>query len=71
MGLFAAFGFLSKYLFIYLLVSIDLLFIYLIFFKKDRKFDFKYLITCLVVVDPENRPIGIIQIYYILRAGVY
>ncbi len=44
-GLFAAFGFLSKYLFIYLLVSIDLLFIYLIFFKKDRKFDFKYLIT--------------------------
>jgi len=44
-GLFAAFGFLSKYLFIYLLVSIDLLFIYLIFFKKERKFDFKYLIT--------------------------
>ena len=28
-------------------------------------------ITCLVVVDPENRPIGIVQIYYILRAGVY
>ena len=44
-GLFAAFGFLSKYLFVYLLVSIDLLFIYLIFIKKDRKFDFKYLIT--------------------------
>jgi len=44
-GLFAAFGFLSKYLFIYLLVSIDLLFIYLIFFKKTKKFDFKYLIT--------------------------
>ncbi len=44
-GLFTAFGFLSKYLFIYLLVSIDLLFIYLIFFKKERKFDFKYLIT--------------------------
>ena len=44
-GLFAAFGFLSKYLFIYLLASIDLLFIYLIFIKKDRKFDFKYLIT--------------------------
>ena len=42
---FAAFGFLSKYLFVYLLVSIDLLFIYLIFIKKDRKFDFKYLIT--------------------------
>ena len=32
-GLFAAFGFLSKYLFVYLLVSIDLLFIYLIFIK--------------------------------------
>ena len=44
-GLFAAFGFLSKYLFVYLLVSIDLLFIYLIFIKRDKKFDFKYLIT--------------------------
>jgi len=44
-GLFAAFGFLSKYLFIYLLISIDFLFIYLIFFKKQRKFDFKYLIS--------------------------
>ena len=54
-GLFAAFGFLSKYLFIYLLVSIDLLFIYLIFIKKERKFDFKYLITLevfLVVLVP-------------------
>ena len=28
-------------------------------------------ITCLVVADPENRPIGIVQIYHILRAGVY
>lgn len=28
-------------------------------------------ITCLVVVDQENRPIGIVQIYYILRSGVY
>ena len=44
-GLFAAIGFLSKYLFVYLLASIDLLFIYLIFIKKERKFDFKYLIT--------------------------
>ena len=54
-GLFAAVGFLSKYLFIYLLASIDLLFIYLIFFKKERKFDFKYLITIevfLVVLVP-------------------
>ena len=44
-GFFAALGFLSKYLFIYLLVSIDILFIYLIFIKKERKFDFKYLVT--------------------------
>ncbi len=44
-GLFGALGFLSKYLFVYLLISIDLLFIYLIFFKKTKKFDFKYLIT--------------------------
>ena len=43
-GLFAAIGFLSKYLFIYLLFSILFLFIYLIFFKKSKKFDFKYLI---------------------------
>ena len=44
-GIFAAIGFLSKYLFIYLLLSIDLLFVYLIFFKKTKKFDFKYLIS--------------------------
>ena len=43
-GLFAAFGFLSKYLFVYLLLSIALLFIYLILFKKEKKFDFKFLI---------------------------
>ncbi len=49
-GLFAAIGFLSKYLFIYLLISIDLLFIYLIFFKKSKKFDFKYLITIEVFI---------------------
>jgi 4-amino-4-deoxy-L-arabinose transferase-like glycosyltransferase len=49
------FGFLSKYLFLYLLVSIDLLFIYLIFIKRERKFDFKYLITLevfLIVLVP-------------------
>ena len=44
-GIFAAGGFLSKYLFIYLLISIDLFFIYLIFFKKDRKFHFNYVFT--------------------------
>ena len=43
-GLFGALGFLSKYLFIYLLSSLILLFVYLIFFKKTKKFDFKYLI---------------------------
>ena len=54
-GLFGAIGFLSKYLFIYLLISIDLLFFYLIFFKKTKKFDFKYLISLevfLVVMIP-------------------
>ena len=43
-ALFASFGFLSKYLFVYILVSIVLLFIYLIFIKKVKKFDFKYFI---------------------------
>ena len=49
-GLFAALGFLSKYLFIYLLISIDLLFIWLIFIKKTKKFDFKYLITIEIFI---------------------
>ena len=44
LGLFAAAGFLSKYLFIYLLISISLLFIYSIF-KKLKSFDFKYIIS--------------------------
>ena len=44
-GLFAAGGFLSKYLFIYLLISIDLLFFYLIFLKKERKFNFNYILS--------------------------
>ena len=45
LGFFGAAGFLSKYLFVYLLFSIFLLFLYLIFYKKIRKFDFKYLIS--------------------------
>jgi len=49
-GLFGSIGFLSKYLFIYLLTSIFLLFMYLIFIKKDRKFDFKYFITLEVFI---------------------
>jgi len=48
LGAFAAFGFLSKYLFIYLLISVDLLFFYLIFIKKDRKYHFNYLISLIV-----------------------
>jgi predicted transcriptional regulator len=28
-------------------------------------------ITCLVVADPQSRPLGIVQIYPILRSGVY
>ena len=44
-GFFAAIGFLSKYLFIYLLLSIVLLFIYLIFIKNRKNFDFKHLIV--------------------------
>ncbi len=50
LGVFAAIGFLSKYLFIYLLIAIDLLFFYVIFIKKYKKFDFKYLISLEVFV---------------------
>jgi 4-amino-4-deoxy-L-arabinose transferase-like glycosyltransferase len=45
LGVFAAIGFLSKYLFIYLLITIALLFFYIIFVKKYQKFDFKYLLS--------------------------
>tara|TARA_A100001015_G_scaffold187851_1_gene209237 strand:- start:1550 stop:2872 length:1323 start_codon:yes stop_codon:yes gene_type:complete len=45
LGSFAAIGFLSKYLFTYLLASILFMFVYLFFIKKDRKFDFKYIIS--------------------------
>jgi len=50
LGVFAAVGFLSKYLFIYLLISITLLFFYAIFIKKYKKFDFKYLISLEVFI---------------------
>ena len=49
-GLFGALGFLSKYLFIYILISIDLLFVYLIFVKRFKKFDFQYLIALEVFI---------------------
>ena len=44
-GIFAVSGFLSKYVFIYLLIAIDIFFIYLIFFNKEKKFHFNYLIS--------------------------
>ena len=50
LGVFAAIGFLSKYLFIYLLLAIDILFFYVIFITKYKKFDFKYLISLEVFV---------------------
>jgi 4-amino-4-deoxy-L-arabinose transferase-like glycosyltransferase len=50
LGVFAATGFLSKYLFIYLLIAIDLLFFYVIFIKKYKKFDFKYLVSLEVFI---------------------
>ena len=46
-GFFAALGILSKYLFIYLLVAIDIFFIYLII---NKKFDFKCLISLLTFI---------------------
>jgi 4-amino-4-deoxy-L-arabinose transferase-like glycosyltransferase len=50
LGFFGAVGFLSKYLFIYLLFSIVLLFLYFIFYKKIKKFNFKYLISIEVFI---------------------
>jgi len=50
LGVFAAIGFLSKYLFIYLLLTIDLLFFYVIFIKKYQKFNFKHLISSEVFI---------------------
>ena len=50
LGAVAAFGILSKYLFIYLLIAIDLLFAYFIFFKKSKKFEFKYVVSLEVFI---------------------
>ena len=49
-GLFGALGFLSKYLFAYLLLSIAIFFIYSIYKKYLKKFDFKYLIVLEVFI---------------------
>ena len=46
LGVFAALGFLSKYLFIYLLIGITIFFIFN--FKKRKKFNFRWLISLLV-----------------------
>jgi len=48
LGIFAALGFLSKYLFIYLLIGIKIFFIYIII--KEKKYYFKYLIPGLVFI---------------------
>ena len=50
LGVFAAIGFLSKYLFIYLLMSIGLFFLYVIFIMRYKKFNFKYLISLEVFI---------------------
>jgi len=50
LGVFAAIGVLSKYLFIYLLLAIDILFFYIIFIKKYKEFNFKYLISFEVFI---------------------
>ena len=49
-GLFGALGFLSKYLFAYLLLSIAIFFIYSIYKKYLKNFDFKYLIALEVFI---------------------
>jgi 4-amino-4-deoxy-L-arabinose transferase-like glycosyltransferase len=50
LGICAGMGFLSKYLFIYLLLGISLLFFYVIFIKKYKKFNFKYLISLEIFI---------------------
>ena len=50
LGVFGAIGFLSKYLFIYLLLTIDILFFYVIFIKKYKKFNFKYLVSLEIFI---------------------
>ena len=50
LGFFGALGFLSKYLFAYLLLSISFLFIYLIFLKKTKKLDFKYFVVLEIFI---------------------
>ena len=51
-GLFAALGILSKYLFIYLLIAIDIFFIYLLIKKKFTYKCFISLISFLIILIP-------------------
>jgi 4-amino-4-deoxy-L-arabinose transferase-like glycosyltransferase len=51
-GLFAAFGILSKYLFIYLLVAIDVFFIYLIIKKKFPYKSYISLVSFFIILIP-------------------
>ena len=51
-GLFAGLGILSKYLFIYLLVSLDVFFVYLILKKKFKYKSFISLITFFLILTP-------------------
>ena len=50
LGVVSAIGVLSHYLFIYLLLSIDLFFIYIFFIKKEKKFNPSYIITLAIFV---------------------
>ena len=55
LGIVSAIGFLSHYLFIYLLLTIDLFFLYIFFIKKEKKFNLKFVITFiifLIIVSP-------------------
>ena len=51
-GFFAGLGVLSKYLFIYLLISLDLFFIYLIYIRKFQLKSFISLVSFLIVLLP-------------------
>ena len=77
LGFFGAVGLLSKYLFIYILFSVVLLFLYFIFYLKIKKFDFKYLISIevfLVLLIPHliwlNNNDYITIIYGLKRTGL-
>jgi len=50
LGVVSAIGVLSHYLFIYLLLSIDLFFIYIFFIKKEKKFNLSYIVTLAIFV---------------------